>query len=227
MSTAPRSRFAQHIALTGVVLMLLAAGYAAWAREGLFQWLSPAVALVYVAWVLSEWRITTATESQDTGTDRYTCETYASARFLTMLAAFLPTPLWQHSGPWLPLGLALLTAGIALRGWAIVTLGRCYSHRVRTPEALLDIGNGPAQGGMGIVSHGPYRHLRHPAYTGMLVAHAGIALLFCNVYVVLALCLALLPALVRRIRVEEAHLLRLPEYQAFAASRARLAPGVW
>jgi protein-S-isoprenylcysteine O-methyltransferase Ste14 len=214
-TTSSRSPFAQAIALVGIAAMLFAAGHAALTREGVFQWLTPAIAVAYVLWVLSEWRITTATESQDTRTDRYTCEAYASARFLTMLAAFLPDALWSGPGPWLPIGLVVFAAGIGLRAWAIVTLGRAYSHRVRTPE------------GVGIVSHGPYRVLRHPAYTGMLLAHVGIAVLFFNLYVLLALGLALLPALVRRIRVEEAHLLSLPGYSEFAAVRARLAPGVW
>ncbi|MGY4829719.1 methyltransferase family protein [Sphaerotilaceae bacterium SBD11-9] len=215
MTTSTRSHFAQAIALTGVAAMLVAAVHAALTRQGVFQWLTPAVAIAYVLWVLSEWRITTAGASQDTRTDRFTCEAYASARFITMLAAFVPAALWSAPGPWLPAGLALFAGGIALRGWAIVTLGRAYSHRVRTPE------------GSGLVSHGPYRHLRHPAYSGMLMAHVGIALLFFNLYVVLALGLALLPALVRRIQVEEAHLLSLPGYADFAAVRARLAPGVW
>lgn len=214
-TTSTRSPFAQAIALAGITAMLFAAGHAAFTRVGVYQWLTPAMAVAYVLWVLSEWRITTAVASQDTRTDRYTCEAYASARFLTMIAAFVPDALWSGPGLWLPVGLAVFAAGISLRGWAIVTLGRAYSHRVRTPE------------GVGIVSHGPYRVLRHPAYTGMLMAHVGIAVLFLNVFVVAALGLALLPALVRRIRVEESHLLSLPGYSDFAAARARLAPGVW
>lgn len=214
-TSSSRSPFAQAIAVVGIVAMLVAAAYAAFARQGVFQWLTPAIAVAYVLWILSEWRITTADASQDTRTDRFTCEAYAGARFLTMLAAFLPDALWSGTGLWLPIGLAVFAGGIGLRAWAIVTLGRAYSHRVRTPE------------GSGLVTHGPYRVLRHPAYTGMLLAHVGIAVLFFNLYVLLALGLALLPALVRRIRVEEAHLLSLPGYADFAAVRARLAPGVW
>jgi protein-S-isoprenylcysteine O-methyltransferase Ste14 len=220
MSAPTRSRFAPLIAATGIALMCGAAAYAAFVRSGVFQWLAPAVGVAYVLWVLSEWRITTSDASQDARTDGYTCEAYASARFLTMLAAFVAEPVWQGVGAWLPVGAAVFAGGVALRAWAIVTLGRSYSHRVRTPAGM-------APGGPGIVSHGPYRWLRHPAYTGMLVAHVGIAVLFCNVFVVAALCLALTPALVRRIRVEEQHLLSLPEYRAFAEPRARLAPGVW
>jgi protein-S-isoprenylcysteine O-methyltransferase Ste14 len=220
-STSPtRSNFASLIASVGVALMCGAAAYSAFARTGVYQWLTPAIGVAYVLWVLSEWRITTSDASQDLRTDGYTCEAYASARFLTMVAAFAATPVWQDAGAWLPIGLAIFAGGIALRAWAIVTLGRSYSHRVRTPDGM-------SPGGPGIVSHGPYRLLRHPAYTGMLLAHVGVAVLFFNVFVVAALCLALLPALVRRIRVEEQHLLTLPEYRAFAEPRARLAPGVW
>jgi protein-S-isoprenylcysteine O-methyltransferase Ste14 len=211
----PASNFGFVIAVVGIALMLLVSGYQAWAASGVYRWLTPLIAVLYVLWIASEFRITTDIASKDTSSDQYTCEAYAIARFITMLAAFGMGSIWTEPGAWLPLGLSVFGGGIALRAWAIHTLGRSYSHRVRTPAAQQ------------IVDTGPYRHLRHPAYTGMLVAHVGIVLLFCNVFVALALVAVFLPALVRRIRVEERHLLQIPAYRDFAVQRARLAPGVW
>jgi protein-S-isoprenylcysteine O-methyltransferase Ste14 len=78
-----------------------------------------------------------------------------------------------------------------------------------------------------IIADGPYRFLRHPAYAGMLLAHVGILVLFFNWFLLIAFTAVFVPVLVRRIRVEESHLLTIPEYQAFAAHRARVAPGIW
>ena len=51
--------------------------------------------------------------------------------------------------------------GVTLRAWAIHELGIQYSHRV------VRISEG------GLISSGPYRVLRHPAYAGMLLANIG------------------------------------------------------
>lgn len=210
------SNFALLISVSGIAALLLVGGYRAATATGVFQWLLIGMIVSYVIWIASEFRVTSSTASQDRSKDQYTCETYAIARFVMMLAAMGFDPIWSNSvHAWLPVGIAIFAGGIALRAWAIHTLGQSYSHRVRTPQAQF------------IVSSGPYRHIRHPAYTGMLIAHIGVLVLFFNVFALLALVAVFVPALVRRIRVEEQHLLTIPEYNAFAASRARLAPGVW
>lgn len=209
------SNFAKLMAATGM-LGLLGVGVALhFLRAAPFNWISPALAAVYALWLLSEWRISAGDKSRELQHDKLTCESYAVARLLTMVAAFLPAPLWTSIGPWLPIGAGLFVAGVLVRAWAIRSLGEAYSHRVRTPDGSV------------IVSHGPYRLLRHPAYAGMLLANIGVATLLFNPFVVAALAFAFVPAVVRRIRVEEAHLLAMPDYQAFATQRARLVPGVW
>lgn len=214
-STSHRSRFGSIIAAVGIIALILIAVVQATMRDHVHGWLIPGIAVAYILWLLSEYRITTHIHSQDTRADRYTCETYAIARFITMAAALGMGSVWQEPGLWLPIGLSVFAAGMALRAWAIATLGRAYSHRVRTP----------AEGQ--VVDWGPYRQLRHPAYSGMLLAHVGIVILFLNAFAVVALVGILLPALVRRIRVEEQHLMQMPAYQQFAAGRARIIPMVW
>ena len=133
----PASNFGFVIAMVGITLMLLVSGYQAFAASGVYRWLTPLIAVLYVLWIASEFRITTDIASKDTSSDQYTCEAYAIARFITMLAAFGMGSIWTEPGAWLPLGLSVFIGGIALRGWAIRTLGRSYSHRVRTPALIV------------------------------------------------------------------------------------------
>src|SRR6266550_25287 len=90
-----------------------------------------------------------------------------------------------------PLGLSLLVAGVAIRWTAIHTLGKYFTGTVviRDDHRL--------------IRAGLYKHLRHPAYTGALVAHLGLGLSFANWF---SLALSFVPYVVAagyRIRVEE------------------------
>jgi protein-S-isoprenylcysteine O-methyltransferase Ste14 len=219
------------IALFGMVTVLLYGGYRAiTAANGELAWVMLGVVVVYAMWIASELRITASELGREATTDRGTCESYAIARGLTMLAALAFDPMWTELNAWVVFGCAVFLAGIALRGFAIYTLGKNYSHRVRHPQAK---NSGDAKADAisepvyDIVSNGPYRFVRHPAYSGMVLAHVGIVIVFFNWFVLLALSAIFLPALIRRIRVEEAHLLDIPAYRNFATGRARLVPGVW
>jgi protein-S-isoprenylcysteine O-methyltransferase Ste14 len=219
------------IALFGMVTVLLYGGYRAMtSANGELAWVMLGVVVVYAIWIASELRITASELGREATTDRGTCERYAIARGLTMLAALAFDPMWTELNAWVVLGCAVFLAGIALRGFAIYTLGKNYSHRVRHPQAKssgdakADTNSDPVYD---IISNGPYRFVRHPAYSGMVLAHVGIVIVFFNWFVLLALSAIFLPALIRRIRVEEAHLLDIPAYRTFATGRARLVPGVW
>jgi protein-S-isoprenylcysteine O-methyltransferase Ste14 len=123
------------------------------------------------------------------------------------------------SGRW-PLfvvGLALMAVGIAVRLWAIVVLGRFFTVDVRLHADQT------------VVDRGPYRWVRHPAYTGLIVFFVGFGLALSN-WVSLAV-LALLPTLGLLVRIhaeERALFAGLGEdYRRYAAGRRRLFPGVW
>lgn len=62
------------------------------------------------------------------------------------------------------LGVALTAAGVAVAIWARWSLGRNWSDKV-----VLKVDHE-------LIRSGPYRYLRHPIYTGVLVAVAGTAL---------------------------------------------------
>jgi protein-S-isoprenylcysteine O-methyltransferase Ste14 len=119
--------------------------------------------------------------------------------------------------PVLVAGIALIWAGILLRQWSIVVLGRFFTIDVRVEH------------GQPVVDRGPYRWVRHPSYTGMLLTLLGLGLALGN-WLSLTL-LAIVPAigLIVRIRVEERALLAAlgEPYRLFAERRRRLIPGLW
>ncbi|RKH64641.1 methyltransferase family protein [Corallococcus aberystwythensis] len=170
----------------------------------------------YVAWPLLETRVTLGETRKPTADrDGATLELYAVTRTATALLAQAFVTL-DASPVVRGVGLLVFVSGVALRLTAIRTLGRAYSHRVRLPDASL------------LVTGGVYRKLRHPAYTGMLVAHVGYLLVFPAVPALAVFALAFVPAVLLRIRHEERLLLgSFPGYAEFAASRKRLVPWVW
>src|SRR5579872_567056 len=84
----------------------------------------------------------------------------------------------------------LAIAGIALRWYAIVTLGRFFSTRVQTTSDQT------------VVESGPYRFVRHPSYTGGLLTVLGVLLMSTN-WIALACFVLALPGFAYRIHVEE------------------------
>jgi protein-S-isoprenylcysteine O-methyltransferase Ste14 len=113
--------------------------------------------------------------------------------------------------------LAAIWAGIALRWWSFRSLGRYFTFTVMTS---LD---------QPVIMSGPYRWLRHPSYSGILLIIAGIGFAYGNWLSLTALVGALLVGLVYRIRIEESALATTlgSAYTTYASSRKRLIPFVW
>lgn len=170
----------------------------------------------YLAWMLLESRVTLRETRKPTAErDSATLELYAIGRLATLLLAVAFPTLEMGPVP-RAVGLLCFISGVSLRLTAIRTLGRAYSHRVRLPDASL------------LVTGGVYRRLRHPAYTGMLLAHVGYLLVFPAVAGIAVFALLFIPAVLLRIRHEERLLLgSFPGYAEYAASRKRLVPWLW
>ncbi|MFN0104694.1 MAG: methyltransferase family protein [Bryobacteraceae bacterium] len=175
-----------------------------------------ALTALYLTWVAVEARIAHKELSHErTGIDRGTMEAYAAGRALTVLAGLAMPVRWGELGAWYWIGLAVFAGGVGLRLKAIQTLGKFYSHRVRIQQSHE------------IVSSGPYRLLRHPAYTGMIAAHAGFVICFCNSLSIAMLLAVLVPTVVVRILIEERALFSLAGYAPYARTRRRLIPLLW
>ena len=110
-----------------------------------------------------------------------------------------------------------MRAGIVIRQWAIAVLGPFFTVDVRVHP------------GQTVVERGPYRWVRHPSYTGLIMTLVGVGLALGNWAALAVLAVVPTAALVVRIRVEERALLDgLGEpYRRFAASRKHLIPGLW
>ena len=116
--------------------------------------------------------------------------------------------------PLFVLGLVLMGVGIAIRWWAMIALGSYFTLYVRVDSAQT------------VVDRGPYRWVRHPSYTGLIICFAGLGLSLSN-WISLAVLLVIPSAgLIVRMHVEERALLAsLGEpYRRFCASRPRLFP---
>jgi protein-S-isoprenylcysteine O-methyltransferase Ste14 len=125
---------------------------------------------------------------------------------------------WQFGSTGLSVaGLIVMWTGLVVRIWAIVVLGKSFRMTVEVDT------------GQQVVDSGPYRWVRHPSYTGILLLLAGLGLVYGN-WPALAILLVL-PAgvLIHRIFVEEAVLTEVigRAYAVYTARTKRLVPGLW
>ncbi|WP_410671349.1 methyltransferase family protein [Amycolatopsis sp. cmx-4-68] len=121
-------------------------------------------------------------------------------------------------GAWpFPLGIVIGWLGLVLRWWSFISLGKYFTVTVRTSED------------QPVVERGPYRVLRHPTYTGLLLVFSGGGLIVNNWVSAAGAGAVLLVALIHRLRIEERALEEAlgGRYRQFAANRARLVPFVW
>jgi len=93
------------------------------------------------------------------------------------------------------LGISLMFLGILIRQWAIAVLGRFFSLTVRVAEDHR------------VVEKGPYRLVRHPSYTGVLITFIGLAMAVQSLGALLVLLGVFSISYGYRMRVEEKTLL--------------------
>jgi protein-S-isoprenylcysteine O-methyltransferase len=140
----------------------------------------------------------------------------------SMFAAFrFQFSVPQTSWPWQPwvndLGIVLLLLGLAVRWYSIIYLGRYFTVNVAiaTDHKLIDTG--------------PYRAVRHPSYTGALLAFLGLAICMQNWASALILMTGTTAAFLYRMRVEERALTSAfgDRYRQYQQRTARLIPGMY
>lgn len=129
--------------------------------------------------------------------------------------------LWMFELPqsdWIPvLAVGLFALGLAIRWWAIITLGRFF-----TVDVTIEKDHEVVQGG-------PFRVVRHPSYTGVLLAFVGWALTLGNWVAMLVLLVPIFIAFVRRMNVEEEALRGAlgERYAEYMRRTKRLVPGLY
>jgi protein-S-isoprenylcysteine O-methyltransferase Ste14 len=144
---------------------------------------------------------------------------------LILAAVLMAAPGWlprglsrrilPAGGPVPVAGAAMVAAGLGFAIWARRHLGRNWSADVVVKE------------GHALVRSGPYRYVRHPIYTGLLLAFLGSGVTLGEFRILLAIPLALLSFAVKS-RAEEGRMLdAFPEYARYRQETAALIPFVY
>ncbi len=116
------------------------------------------------------------------------------------------------------LGIAMIFGGMTFRLWSIQTLGRFFRTRVMIQEQHQ------------FITAGPYKYLRNPSYTGVVVLLTGFGFALGNWISVLVFCATGIIAYAWRIsRVEEPALAAQfgPEFQDYKKRTWALIPYIW
>jgi methyltransferase len=150
--------------------------------------------------------------AREHGRDHYPWMVVVHASFLVAC----PTEVIALDRPFVPLlgvpMLGLLVGAMALRYWAIATLGRRWTTKVVVVP------------GLPVVTGGPYRWLRHPNYLAVVIEVLALPLV--HTAWITALVWSVMNALVLRARIasEEAALRRDSDYERAMAGRRALVP---
>ena len=113
------------------------------------------------------------------------------------------------------LGLLFMTAGAIFRQWALIHLGRFFSRTVQIETEHA------------VITTGPYRWIRHPAYTGMIAVYMGLSMAVGTWLGTLTAFVIVTASLLYRIRIEEATLAQAlgDDYCTYMKRTWQLFPG--
>lgn len=183
-----------------------------------FMWLVLALSWLVAETVLGRQGGPTADAGHDRGSFRLLWQVSLGGLVLALVlkeVRWLPMDwggLYRHTA-----AVLLFAAGIAIRLWAIISLGRFFNTRV----ALRDQHR--------LIRSGPYRWVRHPSYTGLLLAFAGAGMAMGDWLASATLIVPAALALRFRIQVEE-HALATHfkhDYRGYSKRTKKLFPGIY
>jgi len=138
--------------------------------------------------------------------------------FAANAALFLVPPRFPgNSSVYTVIASILILAGIGIRWWAIISLGRFFSVDIALQEQHQ------------IVQGGPYRWIRHPAYTGLLIIFLGMGIAFTNWLSLILIVVPITTLFLCRMRIEEDALSEElgAAYLEYRKRTKRLLPGIF
>ena len=144
---------------------------------------------------------------------------FAAPLYLPILAYML-NPAWMAwSSIPLPVGLRWLGAAVGLGAlplvyWVVSSIGNNISETFLTKEKHV------------LVTHGPYRWVRHPLYSAATIALVSLSILAANWFMLAMACVAFIGIAALVIPREEAELIRKfgDEYREYVLRTGRFAP---
>lgn len=128
-----------------------------------------------------------------------------------------PNATVRHPRGFYLFGFLLFLGGLILRWYSIGYLGRYFTVDVSISAEHK------------LIDSGPYRYIRHPTYTGALLAFLGLGFCFGNWLSILFMTVPIIAAFLWRIRIEERALADAlgEDYRAYTQRTKRLIPFVY
>ena len=180
------------------------------------------LALLYFASEMVLGLVRRAKDGASSPADRGSTRVLWVVIMLSMFLGFQFEFGWREAG-WPPqawinvAGIVVTVVGLALRWYAIIYLGRFFTVNVAiaADHQLIDTG--------------PYRWLRHPAYTGALLAFLGLGLCAQNWASLAVIVIGTTAAFIYRMQVEEVALTGAfgERYRQYMQRTWRLVPGLY
>jgi protein-S-isoprenylcysteine O-methyltransferase Ste14 len=173
--------------------------------------------LISIYWEKAAKTRSKASSQESRGSRRVHLVLVSAAQFLL----FFRVP--GLNGNWLPIslipvaaGLSIEVGGFLLAIWARRVLGRHWSG-----EITIKVDHE-------LVRTGPYKHIRHPIYTALLMLYLGAAIVSGQWHALVGFALAVI-AYLRKIGLEEANLRRAfpKEYDEYRQHTRALAPRIY
>ncbi len=170
---------------------------------------------------LSQPGFSTAEAKRDKKSDRCSILVILVMISISVVAAVVEWAYWDKAkeiSPYYTIaGALLLTLGIAIRVWAIQTLGKHFTATVTLTD------------GHQLVKSGPYQWVRHPSYLGAFMAILGSAVFLNAGWASLVAVVSMTFAYYLRIGVEEKMLSEYfgEQYLAYSKHTKRIIPFIW
>lgn len=159
------------------------------------------------------------TTTEDGGTRRFNILSVTLSPIVAAVMTAVPgvRDLGVRSGVMLGAGIGLMMIGLGLRAWAVAALGKYFRTTIELDK------------GQKVIQSGPYRLIRHPSYTGLILTCIGLGIALQNI--VSFAIVAALPtvALLHRIEAEEKALAAGlgAAYASYQERTKKLIPGIW
>jgi len=109
----------------------------------------------------------------------------------------------------------LFLASNAVRLWVVRTMGKHWNVQIMNST------------GLGVVTSGPFRFVRHPNYAAIFVEIFSLPLIHTAWITALLGCVGFVVTISQRLAVEESVLFANPEYRAAMAGKPRFLPGLF
>jgi protein-S-isoprenylcysteine O-methyltransferase Ste14 len=114
-------------------------------------------------------------------------------------------------------GIIFIIIGVILRMYSVLTLGKAFTVSVQVNS------------NQKIIQSGPYKYIRHPAYSGSILSLIGISLAFRSSIGVVVTLIIITCIYGYRIKIEESMLARYfkTSYPEYKKHTKRIIPFIW